>query len=133
MGESSLRVILRGRILPHANTFVFLQLIIKPTLAAASSSVFCICQGYLFLNLKLLEFSLFCPKKSISIWSLASLEAASILLDMTECLENLDEAEVLDCTELADLDFSDFLFRAWSLSFNFILHSVYSWSRMSNH
>ena len=30
MGESSLRVILKGGVLPHANTFVFLQLIIKP-------------------------------------------------------------------------------------------------------
>ena len=38
MGESSLRVILKGGILPHANTFVFVQLIIKPTSAAASHS-----------------------------------------------------------------------------------------------
>ena len=38
MGESSLRVILKGGILPHANTFVLLQLINKPTSAAASSS-----------------------------------------------------------------------------------------------
>ena len=38
MGESPLRVILKGGIWPHANTFVFLQLIIKPTSATASSS-----------------------------------------------------------------------------------------------
>ena len=38
MGESSLRMILKGGVLPHAKTFVFLQLIIKPTAAAASSS-----------------------------------------------------------------------------------------------
>ena len=70
-------------------------------LVMAASSAFA--KAIFFLNLKLPEFSLFCSKKSISNWSLAALEAASILLDMTECLENLDQ-ELLDCTELADLD-----------------------------
>ena len=58
-----------------------------------------------------------CSIKPISIWNVAALEAASILLERKDSLEHLHEAEPLDLTDRTDL-------APWELGFSSLFPSI---------